>query len=371
MIKVCVGEARAWLQRYQGKKPVFACILSFTDTGLIPNVSAAGETPLDRSYTAARDGNFLLSDSSVQSSNCRLPRLPAGISPAVITKAVLRSLSIRCHLLNTGLPTPLSVLCKDLSDRTFPNGIRGRAVFTGRALTIAEAQALFAAGRRWGHQLAPLGSYLTIGECVVGGTTTAQAVLMALGYAADGRVSSSHLGGNHHQKQRLVTQGLAAWRARLDQEDNPLLATPLGAASAVGDPMQIVAAGMALAASQRSGVLLAGGAQMLAVYALAKALAWQYQIMWWTEKVVVGTTRWVIEDKSADTEAIAQSIEAPYMASQINFSRSSYVQLRAYEQGFVKEGVGAGGCAIAAHLYQQWNSSQLRHAVEAQLRYAF
>ncbi|MEO0887984.1 MAG: TIGR00303 family protein, partial [Cyanobacteria bacterium J06648_10] len=58
-----------------------------------------------------------------------------------------------------------------------------------------------------------------------------------------------------------------------------------------------------------------------------------------------------------------------YLASQISFGQSPYVQLRAYEQGFVKEGVGAGGCAIAAHLYKEWGQSQLRHAVEAQLRY--
>ena len=47
------------------------------------------------------------------------------------------------------------------------------------------------------------------------------------------------------------------------------------------------------------------------------------------------------------------------------------MQLRAYEQGFVQEGVGAGGCAIAAYLYKGWNQSQLRHAVEAELRHAF
>jgi hypothetical protein len=48
---------------------------------------------------------------------------------------------------------------------------------------------------------------------------------------------------------------------------------PFKLVAAVGDPMQIAAAGMAIAASRRCGVLLAGGTQMLAVYALAQALA--------------------------------------------------------------------------------------------------
>ncbi len=132
--------------------------------------------------------------------------------------------------------------------------------------------------------------------------------------------------------------------------------------------MQIVVAAATLTASQVCGVLLAGGSQMLAVYALAQVLAQEQGIVWRTERIVVGTTRWVIEDTSADTVAIAHQIGATYLASEINFSRSPYAKLRAYEQGVVKEGVGAGGCAIAAHLYGKWTRSQLRHAVEDQLR---
>ena len=145
----------------------------------------------------------------------------------------------------------------------------------------------------------------------------------------------------------------------------------IGAAAAVGDPMQLVVAGMMISASRVGGVLLAGGAQMLAVYALARAIAQQKSLIWRTQRVIVGTTRWVVEDSHANTVQIAQQINAPYIASQIDFSQSPYVQLRAYEQGFVKEGMGAGGCAIAAHLYKGWTRSQLRHAVEAQLRHAF
>ncbi|MEO0771191.1 MAG: TIGR00303 family protein, partial [Cyanobacteria bacterium J06649_4] len=89
---------------------------------------------------------------------------------------------------------------------------------------------------------------------------------------------------------------------------------------------------------------------------------------WRPEQVAVGTTRWVVEDPQADTVAITQQLNLTYLASQMSFRESPYMHLRAYERGYVKEGVGAGGCAIAAHLYEGWTQSQLRHAVEAQLR---
>ncbi len=136
--------------------------------------------------------------------------------------------------------------------------------------------------------------------------------------------------------------------------------------------MQIVAAGMAIAASCRCGVLLAGGTQMLAVYALAEALALtaslmnQYSLIWQPEQVVVGTTRWVAEDSTGDTVGLARKIgTVPLLATGLSFATSCYPQLQAYEQGYVKEGVGAGGCAIAAHLYQGWSQIQLLQTIES------
>lgn len=145
--------------------------------------------------------------------------------------------------------------------------------------------------------------------------------------------------------------------------------------------MQIVAAGMAIAASRRCGVLLAGGTQMLAVYALARAFAFTQRdtstaqpdpgiaahssLTWEPKQVVVGTTRWVAEDPTGDTVGLAREIGGvPLLATQLSFASSRYPQLRAYEQGYVKEGVGAGGCAIAASLYQGWDTAQVLQAIE-------
>jgi uncharacterized protein (TIGR00303 family) len=135
--------------------------------------------------------------------------------------------------------------------------------------------------------------------------------------------------------------------------------------AAVGDPMQIVVAGMAIAASRSCGVMLAGGTQMLAVYALLRAIATTYALSWQPEQVVVGTTRWVAEDTTGDTIGLADLIgNVPLLATQLQFTTARYPQLQAYEQGYVKEGVGAGGCAIAASLYQNWNQEQLLQAIE-------
>ena len=46
------------------------------------------------------------------------------------------------------------------------------------------------------------------------------------------------------------------------------------------------------------------------------------------------------------------------------FQTSRYEQLRMYERGFVKEGVGAGGCAIAAALYDNWDNQYLVQVIE-------
>ena len=54
-----VEQGQKWLQRYRGCSPVFACVLGFTATGLIPGISAAGRTPEDRQYTAIADAEFL------------------------------------------------------------------------------------------------------------------------------------------------------------------------------------------------------------------------------------------------------------------------------------------------------------------------
>ncbi len=412
-----IAQGEAWIAKYRDRLPVFACILGFTETGLIPGISAAGRTPEDRQYTACADAEFLYYGAEHQPLY-PLPPLAAGASPVVISRAVVEALKTPVYLFNAGLPTSPAVTTIDLG------GCPARCLSQGNAMELATVHYLLEQGLLWGSRLAadvPQG-YLVLGECVVGGTTTALAILTGLGIPAEGKVNSSHPVCNHEQKSALVQAGLEKMRERgiegkTDYElsiqnpksvlksllnggnprtasvlksllngGNPRTATfrkiqnsidPLQLVAAVGDPMQVVVAGMAIAASHSCGVLLAGGTQMLAVYALMNAIAQTYSLAWKPEAVVVGTTRWVAEDPTGATVELALSLgkqdiikggkTPPLLATQLSFTDSRYPQLQAYEQGFVKEGMGAGGAAIAAHLSLDWQQHQLLEAIEEQL----
>lgn len=351
-------QAQAWLARYQGKQPFFACILGFTETGLRPGISAAGATPESRRYTAIADAEFLMNGVQPHATY-PLPSLQAGASPVFISRAVIEALNMPVAVFNAGLPVPPPVPAIDLG------GESARCLSTGQAMSIATVKHLFQQGLNWGDKLAAeTAGFVILAECVVGGTTTALAVLTALGLAASGKVNSSHPTCNHAQKWQLVQTGLQQWHSQMDTASG----YPLAIVAAVGDPMQVVVAGMAIAASRQGGVLLAGGTQMLAVYALAGALVKAENLNWQPENIVVGTTRWVAEDPTGDTVGLANLVGAvPLLATRLSFESSQFPQLQAYEQGFVKEGVGAGGCAIAAHLFQNWEQAQLLRAIEALL----
>ncbi|MEH2108382.1 nicotinate-nucleotide--dimethylbenzimidazole phosphoribosyltransferase [Nostoc sp.] len=400
-------QGEEWLRRYRGCLPVFACVLGFTETGLIPGISAAGRTPEDRKYTACADAEFLYYGPE-HKAQYPLPPLAAGASPVLISRAVFESIKIPVHLFNAGLPQSPAVPVIDLG------GASAKCLSTGAAMEITTVYHLFKQGLLWGERLAAniQQGYLIVGECVVGGTTTALAILTGLGIEATGKVNSSHPVCNHAQKWALVQAGLEKMRGSREQGrqgeqgeinfqsqiQNPKLvlsvraASPLGEVevskiqnfvdplqlvAAVGDPMQVVVAGMAIAASRSCGVMLAGGTQMLAVYALISAIAQAYALSWQPEAVVVGTTRWVAEDPTGGTVDLALNLGKssltqsagipPLLATHLSFADSRYPQLRAYEQGFVKEGMGAGAACIAAHLSQDWQQHQLLAAIEAQL----
>jgi uncharacterized protein (TIGR00303 family) len=344
-------QAQQWLERYRGKLPIFACVLGFTDTCLIPGISAAGKTPADRQYTAIADAEFLAHGVRAQPKN-PLPPLIAGASPVYISRAIVAALDLPLYIFNAGLLIPPTIPHIDLG------GTPAACLTTGKALSLDIVTHLYQQGLVWGEKLAAEAgdSYLIIGECVVGGTTTALSLLSGLGIDAIGKVNSSHPVCNHQQKWEIVQQGLS-------QLNLPL--SPLELVAAIGDPMQIVVAGMAISASRTSGVLLAGGTQMLAVAALIQAIGVERGLEINHAQIAVGTTNWVAGDLSGDTIALAELIpQFPLLSTRLSFANSRYPQLQVYEAGFVKEGVGAGGAAIAASLYQDWGQVELLDSIE-------
>lgn len=339
-----IPEAEGWIHRAQGLQGHFVCAFGFTNTALIPGISAAGATPEHRRHTAIADAEVLISGFST-----RLPTSPAGYpSPVVISRALLAGLEMPMDLWDCGLPETVPGLLPAVP-------AMADCLSTGQAMRPKDVQERFELGLAWGSQR-PL-STLILGECVAGGTTTALAVLLGLGWPVSGMVNSSHPTCNHQQKLQIVQQGLAC--ANLTHP------TAQAIVAAVGDPMQPFMAGLALGSSRRGPVLLAGGTQMLAVYALMRQWAQEEAILWDPEQVVIGTTRWVAEDPTGNTVGLATLLgDVPLLATQLNLGSSRYPQLQAYEQGHIKEGVGAGGLSLWAGILG-WDPGEQVAAIEA------
>jgi NaMN:DMB phosphoribosyltransferase len=89
---------------------------------------------------------------------------------------------------------------------------------------------------------------------------------------------------------------------------------------------------------------MAGGTQMAAVLSIVKGMEPAA-----LRNVCLGTTRWILNDKSSDLRGLVRQIgNVPILGANLDFSRSRFDGLRIYETGLVKEGVGAGGSTIAA-----------------------
>jgi uncharacterized protein (TIGR00303 family) len=260
--------------------------------------------------------------------------------------------ALEAHFVGAGLRVWPVTACLRASETP------GASIELGHAVT--DAAALFEFGVHLGRDAAARADYLVLGESVPGGTTTALALLLALGYSAEGRVSGSVPGNAHALKTRVARAALEA--AGITRGNTSM--TPLEAVSRVGDPVQPLAAGIALgAAAMDRDVLLAGGSQMVAVAALIKALTGAAGL----ERVAIGTTRWVVEDPSADVSGLVREVSAdlPLLAVNLDFSKSRHVGLRDYEGFMVKEGVGAGGACIAALLSTSRLLSELHSQIDA------
>ncbi|HAN75206.1 MAG TPA: TIGR00303 family protein, partial [Planktothrix sp. UBA8402] len=196
-------QGNQWLERYRGTQPVFACVLGFTATALIPGISAAGATPESRRYTAVADAEFL-HNGPQPDPKYPLPPLDAGASPVLISRAVVEALKCHEYLFNAGLSVNPSVPTIDLM------GVPANCITSGSAMPILTVKHLFEQGLIWGERMAheAQNSYLILSECVVGGTTTALAVLLGLGISAIDKVNSSHPSCNHAQKLAIATTGL-------------------------------------------------------------------------------------------------------------------------------------------------------------------
>lgn len=117
--------------------------------------------------------------------------------------------------------------------------------------------------------------------------------------------------------------------------------------------MQPLAAGLVQAAALAGlPVLLAGGSQMAAVLALALELTAPAQRQRLAAQAAIATTAWVAQEGSSNLPLLLQrlagrwGVEPLAFAASLRFNHCSAPELQAFEQGYVKEGVGAGGLAL-------------------------
>ncbi|MEM2312788.1 MAG: TIGR00303 family protein [Candidatus Nezhaarchaeales archaeon] len=325
------AKGEAFLKEIEGKKPLFICVIGSTETAKIPGISAAGKYPELTDYTPPADVELLLLGF------CRcmqgVPVTPEGIpTPALITMSALKLADIPALVVNGGVKVKPHVPFLDLG------GKPGGDIRTGKA--VENVEEILSRAKIAGENLSKTADYLVIGESIPGGTTTALGVMLAMGIDAKGKVSSSMPNNPHELKIKTVEEGLKASKIT----PGSLANDPIKAISLIGDPMIPAFAGLILGAAYNVPVLVAGGTQMGAVLAVVKALDKDA-----LRNVAVGTTRWIITDGTADLRGIVSQIAAvPILAVDLNFARSRFEGLKAYEEGAVKEGVGAGGAAISA-----------------------
>jgi len=323
----------ALLDQLKGKKPLFLCVIGVTETAKIQGISAAGENPEITDYTPPADVELL------QLGKCKcipgVPVTPDGIpTPALITMSALKLADIPTLVVSAGLKVKPYVPFMELG------GSPGRDIRTGRALDNAEE--VMNRAKIAGENLSKTADYLVIGESIPGGTTTALSVLLAMGVDAKGKVSSSMPVNPHELKIKTAEEGLKAAGVKAGEFAHD----PIKAVSTVGDPVQPALAGLVLGAADRVPVIMAGGTQMAAVLAVVNAS--DSTVL---DNVAVGTTRWIVADKTADLKGmVAEIADVPIFAADLDFSRSRFDGLRAYDAGVVKEGVGCGGASMAAML---------------------
>ncbi|MCS3924504.1 nicotinate mononucleotide-dependent phosphoribosyltransferase CobT [Methanosalsum natronophilum] len=313
--------------KHQAKTPIFLCVLSNTETAHIPNLSGAGESPDMTDYTPAGDAE-LVERGKVTSFDIVPMTPPYGTpTPAVITRVALKLSQVPYIFINSGLKVVPDV---DMVDMKSPFGKDIR-----EKIAVDDPKEIFERGVKIGEKLSTESDLITIGESIPGGTTTARGVLCALGY--DGNVSSSCGTNPLDLKNKVVKEGMKISGVSFGS----LQSSPFDAIKYLGDPMIPCVAGIAAGAKDTE-IVLAGGTQMAAVAAVLKHLGELKDTM------SIVTTKFIVNDNSAGFQKLIEEIGIPMYYADPGFSRSRHLGLQRYEDGYVKEGVGAGGALYLA-----------------------
>ncbi|WP_258084905.1 nicotinate mononucleotide-dependent phosphoribosyltransferase CobT [Thermococcus thermotolerans] len=305
---------------------LFLLVLGNTEISTVPGISVAGATPELTRLTPVADAEYLFHEKPLTIDV--IPVTPEGHpTPAIITKAAKELANFPVLVVRGGTylaPLVPHVHISDAVGRDFR-----------KEPALPEFGEIIKRAKLLGEELnkTPI-KELVIGESTPGGTTTAQAVLWALGY--DAKTSSTSPENPQSLKEKVISEAFK----RAGIEKGQLKDNPFEALRQFGDPMLATVIGISL--GFRKNVALAGGTQMLALSALLKALGESL------DRFMIATTKWVVNDRSATFLETAREIGVVTYAADLDFSESEFKGLKDYERGYVKEGVGAGGATWLA-----------------------
>ena len=335
------------IQKIEKNHFLFSFVISYTETCEIPGITIAGADQEAIKYTPAADAEFL--HYGFCKSIDKIPMTPDGKpTPAILTKVALESASIPHVTINAGSKIQPKLPFFDLDIES------GKNISQYPALESSSVTKAVDYGRIVGRTLASLTNCLLIGESIPGGTTTALAVMRKFGL--DAKVSSSIPKNPVELKNKIVEDAVK----RFDSED------PYTIISNLGDPMIPAVAGMLSSASEITNVMLCGGTQMAAVLAFAKKIGFN------ENNTAIGTTCYITNDKTANfLQIVSQITDIPVLVINPKLENSKFEGIRAFSQGFAKEGVGAGGSMIASILKTGTNSQKLLELIEKEYQRVF
>ena len=300
-------------------------IAGSTETARIPGISAAGADPEVMALTPSADAELLSYGTPIRTGT--VPVSPTGCpTPAVVTRAVRDLVGFDAAVLDAGLAVPTGAPTIDIGATPGEDIREATAVETPEAIATTAAEIVAALPD----------TEIVLAETIPGGTTTAMAVLAALGERP--AVSSSLPRNPLETKRTVVEQALA----NSDIERGSCQESPLKAIGAVGDPVQAATLGAiegAVKADKQ--VQLAGGTQQLANAALARHAGIETPI-------AVATTPYVREDDSAAVGALAADLNVELRVTDPGFATQEHVAFERFVAGEAKEGVGMGGALALA-----------------------
>jgi len=342
-----VSKAENFLDSIKNGKFLFSFVISYTETSEIPGITFAGADKDSIKFTPPADAEYLYYG------NCKtidkIPMTPDGKpTPALLTKVALESSSIPHIVINAGskIEPQLPFIQTGLSP--------GKNISVNPAMSDSQISKAVDYGRIVGRTLASMTDCLIIGESIPGGTTTALAVMQGLGYKA--RVSSSIPDNPVVLKNQIASMALEG----IDSDN------PYSIVAKVGDPMIPFVTGMLSAASEINPVMLAGGTQMTAVLAFASKIGFN------EKNTAIGTTCYISDDTSANFKNLVSEIaDIPAIAVNPRLENSKFPGLRAFSEGFAKEGVGAGGSIIASMLKTRNDHSKYLELAEKEYHRIF